>query len=238
MRLDAYLVEMGIFRSRGRSKKAIIGGKVKVNGVVVSKPSKDISNESDVDVEEGLDKPQGYFKLKRIQEASDLIGEKDHVLDLGSSAGGFIMFASEIAADVKGVEFSHEFRSDLGQIAHKRDNVSVMFGDVFILSLSSMSPQQVDVILNDMTLDPEAALDALERILPLLKENGKVLQVIKMGDRRGNGRNDRQPLLDRMEDMGLSVLDVIESTKQEIYVIARKGIARRTINDDGLMLLK
>jgi len=223
MRLDAYLVEMGIFRSRGRSKKAILSGKVKVNGVVVSKPSKDISNESDVDVEEGLDKPQGYFKLRKIQEVSDLIGENDHVLDLGSSAGGFIMFASEIAANVKGVEFSHEFRSDLDNITHKMDNVSVMFGDVFILPLSSMSQQQVDVILCDMTLEPKAALDALERVLPLLKENGKVLQVIKIGDRRDNGYDDRRPLLDRMEGMGLSILDVIESRKQEIYVIARSG---------------
>jgi len=38
---------------------------------------------------EGEDMPEGYFKLRGIQEASGVIREGDAVLDIGSSAGGF-----------------------------------------------------------------------------------------------------------------------------------------------------
>ncbi|NPE31986.1 cell division protein FtsJ [Methanococcoides sp. SA1] len=217
MRLDAYLVEMGSFKSRGRSKKAILDGHVKIDGSVVTKPSKDVSIDDDVKVDEGLDMPKGYFKLKGVQDETGLIKEGDSVLDLGSSAGGFIVFASEIAGDVRGLEFSHDFREELGQIAHEKSNVLVMFGDVFTFPLETMSPEPVDVILSDMTLEPEDSLTALKRVLPLLKLNGRLLQVIKVSK-----RIKREPLLSIMEGLGLEIQNVLESEKQEIYVVARK----------------
>ena len=217
MRLDAYLIDAGHFKSRGRAKKAILSGHVKINGVITKKPSKDVAIDDEIDVAEGLDKPAGYFKLKRIQDETGAIQEGDHVLDLGSSAGGFLTFASEIADSVKGVEFSKEFRSELGKLAYENDKISVMFGDVFVIPLEEMSPQPVDIILSDMTLEPEDSLDALERVLPLLRTGGKLVQVIKIKSRRS-----RKPILKRMEDMGLEVLHLLESEKQEVYIVAQK----------------
>jgi len=217
MRLDAYLVETDHFRSRGRAKKAILGGHVKINGTIVKKPSKDVSFEDDVEVAEGLDKPAGYFKLKRIQEETGLIHENDNVLDLGSSAGGFLLFASGIAGYVKGIEFSQQFRSELGRMAFENDRISVMFGDVFTVPLEEMSPTPVDVILSDMTLEPDDALKALERVLPLLKDGGRLLQVIKIQDRQ-----NRKPILSQVESLGLKIHKVLESKKEEIYIIASK----------------
>lgn len=217
MRLDAYLVEMGHFKSRGRSKQAVQDGHVKIGGNVVTKPSKDVSINDDIVVDEGLDMPKGYFKLKWIQEETGLISEGDSILDLGSSAGGFIMFASGIAGKIKGLEFSRDFRSVLGQLAHENENVSVIFGDVFTVPLEELSEEPVDIILSDMTLEPMDALTALERVLPLLKDGGKLLQVIKIPKRR-----NRRPLLARMEDLGIEILQVLESKKQEIYVVGRK----------------
>ncbi len=217
MRLDAYLVEMNFFASRGRSKQAILDGHVRVDGNVIKKPSRDVSVDSDIDVDEGLDMPRGYFKLKLVQETTGLIRETDHVLDLGSSAGGFLTFASEIAASVTGLEFSREFRSTLGKLAHENENVSVMFGDVFTIPLESLSKEQVDVILSDMTLDPVDSLTALKRVLPLLKMGGRLLQVIKISKRKS-----RRPILSKMEAMGLEIEEVIDPEKQEVYVIASK----------------
>ncbi|WP_135612721.1 S4 domain-containing protein [Methanococcoides sp. AM1] len=217
MRLDTYLVEMGHFKSRARSKQAIKGGHVRIDGNVVTKASKDVSIDDTIEVDEGLDMPKGYFKLKGIQEETGLIKEGDSIIDLGSSAGGFITFASDIAGKISGLEFSHDFRSELGQLAHENENVSVTFDDVFSVPLEELSEDPVDIILSDMTLEPMDSLAALERVLPLLKDGGKVLQVIKMSKKL-----DRSPVLDRMEELGIEILDVLESHKQEIYVVGQK----------------
>ncbi len=219
MRLDVYLVENGYFGSRGRAKDAILRGTVKVDGVISKKPSKNIRKNIDVQVEQGYDLPRGYFKLKNIQEATEIISFGDQVLDLGSSAGGFLMLASEIAGSVKGVEYSQDFRYELEKLAKERSNIAVVFGDVFHMPLNEMSDEQVDVILSDMTLEPMDALIALERILPLLRENGKLLLVIKTND-----TTVREPVIENLMSMGLTILEVIESKKKETYITARKQI--------------
>jgi 23S rRNA (cytidine1920-2'-O)/16S rRNA (cytidine1409-2'-O)-methyltransferase len=220
MRLDAYLVDMGYFKSRGRAKTAIQEGNVKVNSIPVTKVSRDVSTEDTIEVAEGLDQPQGYFKLKFIQEESGILKPGDNVLDLGSSAGGFLLFASEIAGHVKGIEFSRDFRSELGKIAYERENVEIMFGDVFTVPLGEISREPVDVILSDMTLEPEDSIKALSRVLSLLKEGGKLLQVIKIPKKK-----NPKPIVSKIENLGLEVQQVISSEKQEIYVIARKPLA-------------
>lgn len=219
MRLDAYLVEMGYFKSRVRAKTAILNGNVKVGRTIVKKPSKDINTDVEVDVEAGLDMPRGYFKLKNIQDATGLISKGDRVLDLGSSAGGFLMLASEIASSVKGVEFSRDFSTELEKVADEKENVSFIFGDVFNIPLEEMSRDKVDVILSDMTLEPLDSLAALERVLPLLRHEGKLLQVIKMGKHKNS-----KPVLAKVGSMGLKIIEVLESEKQEIYIIAQKMI--------------
>jgi 23S rRNA (cytidine1920-2'-O)/16S rRNA (cytidine1409-2'-O)-methyltransferase len=219
MRLDAYLVETGHFKSRGRAKTAILEGNVSVGGIIVKKPSKDISAGEEVLVKEGLDMPKGYFKLKRIQEATGMIKDKDSVLDLGSSAGGFVLYASEIAAKVRGVEFSRDFRTELQKIEHERDNVTIVFADVFRAPLKELSPEQVDVLLIDMTLEPLDSIQALERVSPLLKNGGKLLLVIKISN-----IEDSHPLIERVEDGGFRILNVIDPQQMEIYVIGEKEI--------------
>ncbi len=219
MRLDAYLVETGHFKSRGRAKTAILEGNVSVGGIIVKKPSKDISAGDEVRVEEGLDMPKGYFKLKRIQEATGIIKHKDSVLDLGSSAGGFVLYASEIAAKVRGVEFSRDFMTELQRIEHERDNVTIVFADVFRAPLEELSPEPVDVLLIDMTLEPLDSIQALEKVSPLLKTGGKLLLVIKISN-----IEDSHPLIERVEDDGFRILNVIDPQQMEIYVIGEKEI--------------
>jgi 23S rRNA (cytidine1920-2'-O)/16S rRNA (cytidine1409-2'-O)-methyltransferase len=102
-------------------------------------------------------------------------------------------------------------------VVSEKENVSVMFGDVFRISLEEMSLEPVDVILSDMTLEPMDSLAALERVLPLLKENGKLLQVIKMGKEKNS-----KPIIAKVESLGVKILDVLDSDRQEIYIIAQK----------------
>lgn len=179
MRLDVLLVKRGYFKSRNRAKEAIRRGLVKVNGVVVTKPSADISFESSVEVMAD-DVPRGYWKLKKIDAVFKIFSGNEVVLDLGSSAGGFLLYTSEKAKEVYGIEFSKEFEEQLKEIADKRKNVKVFIADAFKFDTSKLP--EFDVILNDLTLPFTSSMLVLKRFLPKLKATGFVLFVHKTGD--------------------------------------------------------
>lgn len=227
MRLDSYLVDTGFFKSRGRSKRAVEEGKVKLNGAVCTKPSKNITVDDTIEVEEGSDMPRGYFKIKAIHERIPLFKDGDYVLDLGSSAGGFLMFAAENIGDsgnVHGIEFSKEFRTELGKLAYENENISVMFADVFTVPFETVATAETsknglfDVLLNDMTLEPVDSVAALTRMAPLLRDGGRLLQVIKIPKHRS-----KSAVLRKIEEAGFTIEEIIEPERQETYIIAVKG---------------
>ncbi|MDR0767396.1 MAG: cell division protein FtsJ [Methanosarcinales archaeon] len=238
MRLDSYLVDTGFFKSRGRAKRAVEEGKVKLNGTVCTKPSKNITVDDIIEVEEGMDMPRGYFKIKAIHERIPLFKEGDYVLDLGSSAGGFLMFAGEHvgkSGHVHGIEFSKDFRTELGKLAFENENISVQFADVFTVPFENVATTETskngvfDVLLNDMTLEPSDSISALVRMTPLLRAGGLLLQVVKIPKNRS-----RSSILRKIEDAGYVVEEVIEPEQRETYIIARKiGEVEEVEEDDS-----
>jgi 23S rRNA (cytidine1920-2'-O)/16S rRNA (cytidine1409-2'-O)-methyltransferase len=214
MRLDSYLVEIGNVGSRSRAKRAIIEGHVKVNDRVIFKPSFDVAYSDNIEITEGMDRPAGYWKLKDIQEKTNLIKKGDRVLDIGSSAGGFLVFASGIASHVHGIEFSHEFRSELGKIAHEHPNITIEFADIFNFVPEK---EEYEVLLLDITASPLSSIKALKRVLPSLKQGGMLLHVLKLPDYR-----DREPISEKLSSLGLEIIKVLEPDKKEEYIIARK----------------
>ena len=69
---------------------------------------------------------------KLVKEQGDI------VLDIGSSAVGFLMFASAIASRVVGIEFSREFLGPLSDVESEHPNVKVIFGDAFSMDLTAL----------------------------------------------------------------------------------------------------
>ncbi|WNY28067.1 hypothetical protein MmiEs2_02470 [Methanimicrococcus stummii] len=242
MRLDSYLVDSGFFKSRGRSKRAVEEGKVKLNGAICTKPSKNITVDDVIEVEEGMDMPRGYFKIKAIHERIPLFEDGDYVLDLGSSAGGFLMYAGEhigASGHVHGIEFSKDFRTELGKLAFENENISVMFADVFTVPFETVATAETsknglfDVLLNDMTLEPTDSISALIRMTPLLRAGGRLLQVIKIPKNRS-----KSAVLRKIEEAGYMVEEIIEPERQETYIIARKNPADNSfdgfVDEDGV----
>jgi 23S rRNA (cytidine1920-2'-O)/16S rRNA (cytidine1409-2'-O)-methyltransferase len=215
MRLDAFLVEQEKVASRGRARRAITNGLVRVDGKIILKPSRQVGYENEIEVKEDIDVPAGYMKLKDIQDRTGMIHPGDVLLDLGSSAGGFLMFASGIAEHVKGIEYSEEFMAHLNSIARSHDNITVVQDDVFTMSLSSMSDKPVDVVCNDITVEPLDSIKVLARVLPLLKSGGRVLQVLKLPD-----RSVLNECTNRLKKLGLTIQHILEPEKREVYVIA------------------
>ncbi len=214
MRLDTYLVGKGNLGSRGRAKRAIIEGHVRVNERIITKPSHDVAYADRVEITKDLDKPAGYFKLKEIQEKTNFIKKGDNVLDIGSSAGGFLLFASGIAAHVHGIEYSGEFSAELEKLASEQPNITVEFGDAFTMPFEG---GKFDVLLLDITARPLSSIKALENVLPALKNGGMLLHVLKFPEER-----DKDLVLSKLSSLELKIIHVLESEKKEAYVIARK----------------
>ncbi len=180
MRIDRWLHVNGYFESRSRAKLAVKKGLVLVNGRRV-KPSYDVRGDEVIQVL-AESRPAGYYKLMELDRAWNIFSEEDVVLDLGSSAGGFLAYAAERANRVMGIEFSKEFIEQLQKVREEFDNVEVIIGDVFKLDVSAMP--EFDVILVDLTLEPEDSLRALLRFSSKIKPGGRVLFVSK--DRRAD----------------------------------------------------
>ncbi|MEM2934037.1 MAG: S4 domain-containing protein [Methanocellales archaeon] len=216
MRLDEFLTSVLGIKSRTRAKRAIALGLVKVNDRVVKKPAYDVKYGDNVTLQRELvEKTAGYFKLRDIQAKTGLIKKSDIVLDIGSSAGGFLLYASENASKVYGIEYSEEFYEELKAIERERKNVRVIFQDIFKVDLKAFILEELSLILNDLTLDWRSSLKALSLALPLLGKNGRVLQVVKFEE-------NLTPVIKELEKMGLKHLRTLEGKRKEKFLIAIK----------------
>ena len=93
MRADLYLSEFGDVKSRQNAKVLIEGGKVTLDGRILTKPSEQIDERSEHLIEIVKEKYvcRGGYKLEAaIEKFSDLIPIKGAVcIDIGASTGGF-----------------------------------------------------------------------------------------------------------------------------------------------------
>ena len=88
MRLDVYLTENGYADSRERAKRMILGGRVCVNGAVVTKPAFDLE-EGDITVEQESFVGRGGEKLEGALRAFSIDPAGMRAIDIGASTGGF-----------------------------------------------------------------------------------------------------------------------------------------------------
>ena len=91
MRLDVYLAENKMIKSRELAKKMISEGGVTVNGEVVTKPAKEISEEDEVKVTAELPAyvGRGGLKLEKALDSFHIDVSGLVCMDIGASTGGF-----------------------------------------------------------------------------------------------------------------------------------------------------
>ncbi|MBI1364125.1 MAG: TlyA family rRNA (cytidine-2'-O)-methyltransferase [Proteobacteria bacterium] len=100
-RLDIYLVNNGMARSRARARELVEAGHVQVNGTVPKKASFVVEDGAEVVLlqEDHPYVSRGAFKLLALLEAAPKLALKGKdVLDLGASTGGFTQVALEKGA--------------------------------------------------------------------------------------------------------------------------------------------
>ncbi len=222
-RLDIFLVETGLIPTRSRAKRAILCGLIKVDGQIIQKPSHSVKLNTKIEVlNEIALKSVGYWKLHAITNLSELnlFNPTDVVLDLGSSAGGFLEFAAERCKKVYGIEISEEFAPILFELKVKYPNIDFHITDIF--SFDPQTLDQLDLILNDLTLDPTTSLKILAKCLPTLRVGGYIIMSVKQG--KSSQEKCKKFIQDMLGTLHLELkkfLD-IDPDKKEFHLIAIK----------------
>jgi 23S rRNA (cytidine1920-2'-O)/16S rRNA (cytidine1409-2'-O)-methyltransferase len=220
-RLDVWLVENGLFTSRQAAKRAIKKGHITVNGKI-AKPSTRIKGTEDIHItKDNLDRPIGYAKLDQLDAKYSLLTSKKHALDIGSSAGGFLIYLLEKGYTVTGIEVSEEFIDQLNRLVADNHNLSIVIGDAFQIDPADItSIGSLDLLLVDVTTDPDGTVDLIEQYSPLLMTGGHLVAAIK-------SKKDTtllEHLFDSIESLGYTELhyEVLDESRKEIHVIARR----------------
>lgn len=219
-RLDVWLVETGVFSSRQTAKRAIKEGHVTVNGKV-AKPSMRVDGTEEIVIaKESSDFPIGYTKLKMIDEFCDnkMIRPDMFVLDIGSSAGGFLTYLAEQGATAIGIEVSETFANPLQSIVDHNPSLSLIIGDAFHINpLEICAVGELDLLLVDVTTRPEGTLALVERYLPLLRSEGWIAVAIKT-----KTMNDANNFANQLETLGVKSLHILhlDTNRDEFHIIA------------------
>jgi 23S rRNA (cytidine1920-2'-O)/16S rRNA (cytidine1409-2'-O)-methyltransferase len=89
-RIDNLLTERGLVQSRARARSLIMAGKVRVDGHVVDKAGRLVGTGSLISIKEGIGYvSRGGLKLAGFLDEFKVECKGQHVLDVGSSTGGF-----------------------------------------------------------------------------------------------------------------------------------------------------
>lgn len=104
MRLDRFLVDKKLVKSRSKAQNLISLGLVKVNGNVILKSAYEVKPDDDVEIIQGTFVSRGGYKLANFLSRFDFDFNQKLVLDIGCSTGGFSDFFLKNNAKVFGVD--------------------------------------------------------------------------------------------------------------------------------------
>lgn len=179
-RLDAVLVSRGLVSGREKAKQLIAGGYVQVNGMVVTKPTKTVSDTDEIVCDSSSLKyvGRGGFKLEKAIEIARLTLDGRVAMDVGASTGGFTDCMLQNGA-------AHVFAIDVG---HDQLHPSLR-ADARVTSLEGtdirnadkiaryIAPESVDFCSVDVSFI--SLTQVIPSILPLLRPTAVMVCLIK-----------------------------------------------------------
>ena len=223
MRLDLYITEKGLARSREQAKELIKSGKVLIDGKVTEKPAFDVTDANTIEVSAEALKyvGRGGLKLEKAVAEFSLNLDRKVCTDIGASTGGFTdCMLQNGAALVYAVDVGH------GQLDRKllqdKRVISMEGSDVRNLTAADFE-NPPDFISADVSFISLKLI--LPKISELLPESGEAVVLIKPQFEAGRsaiGKNgvvkDRKAHIRVLEEIvlfcpsaGLSVQGIVPS---------------------------
>lgn len=178
MRADLYLTTHGYTQSRQRARVLIEQGCVRIDGVILKKPSQPIEDGThEVEIVQNMPYVgRGGLKLKAALDRFHLDVSGTLALDIGASTGGFTDCLLQ-----SGAAFVYAVDSGSDQLAKKLLEdprvASLEHINARTLSLEQIGGKAVDLIVMDVSFI--SATYILPRFTALLKPNGHAICLIK-----------------------------------------------------------
>lgn len=208
MRFDLYLFQEGHTKSRQRAKSLIENGCVKLDGIVVKKPSYDISSEEhQIEItDECPYVSRGGLKLEGILNATNTDVRGKVCLDIGASTGGFthcllLSGASRVYAVDSGTDqLDESLRRDERVVSMENFNArGLSFDDI---------GEAVDIITIDVSFISQNLI--IPRLCEVLKDDGVYLSLIKPQFEVGRAKVGKGGIVKDKSSRLLAVNSVIE----------------------------
>ena len=174
-RLDVMLAETGGAPSRAQAQQAIVAGRVRVNGLVVTKASQIIRYEDEVAIDTDSWVSRGARKLVGALDDTGLSVPK-RCLDAGASTGGFTqVLLTRGAARVYAVDVGHGQMDP--QVAADPRVVLQEGVNIKDLRLSDLDDEPVGLGVADLSFISLTVV--LPALLPLIEPSGHALLLVK-----------------------------------------------------------
>ena len=217
-RLDALLMNRGMFESRAKAQAAVMAGQVLVNEQKIDKPGTPVPPDVTIRLL-GNNLPyvsRGGLKLEKALQIFPISVKDKVVADIGASTGGFTDCALQngavkvYAIDVGYGQLAWKLRSDERVINMERTNVRYLEKD----SLH----EQVDAATIDV------AFISLDKVLPavhkIVKEDGFVIALIKPQFEAGKENVGKKGVVRDPKVHESVINNVIDFAKEEGFGIA------------------
>lgn len=184
-RLDAVLVDRGLFTSRERARAAVLAGEVRVRGEVVRKAGEQVAEDAEIEVAERQRYvSRGGLKLEGALDTFGFDVSGARAIDVGASTGGFTDCllqrgaVSVVALDVGYGQLAWSLRADERVTVIERTNVR----SVDISTLGA----PFDVVVCDVSFISLATV--LVHLAELAGEQGQIFALLKPQFEAGKGR--------------------------------------------------
>jgi 23S rRNA (cytidine1920-2'-O)/16S rRNA (cytidine1409-2'-O)-methyltransferase len=184
-RIDKLLVEQGLVGSREKAKALILAGQVVVNDQRIDKAGETVPADATIRIK-GDTIPyvsRGGLKLEKALDYFDIDVKGKVAADIGASTGGFtdcLLQRGTIkvyAIDVGYGQMALKVKDDPRVVSIERTNIRKM-SPVTV-------PEKVDIAVTDVSFI--SLTKVLPHIIPLLKEEGEIVALIKPQFEVGKG---------------------------------------------------
>lgn len=234
-RIDKFMLEAGLVKTRSQARMLIKQGDVICNGETVQKPGKMVSVDDDIQISEGnLYVSRGAYKLLKAIEEFGIDFNNKVVADCGASTGGFTQISLlNGASKVYSIDVGHD---QLNEIVKSNPRVINMEG--VNLKHDLELPEKVDICVADLSFI------SIKLVYPtmksLLKNTGISIILIKPQFEAGKSRLGKGAIV--KEEFQQEILDeVLSWFKENNYTIesfCESPITGKTGNVEYLALVR
>jgi len=227
-RIDKLLVERGLAESRTKAQALVMAGVVLVDEQRIDKPSENVRANAQIRIKGGDDPTSRYvgrggLKLEKALREFEIDVNGFDCLDVGASTGGFTDCLLQngarhvVALDVGHNQIDWRLRTD--------PRVEVREG----VNARNLKPNDFAAAFDLVTMDVSfiSATKVLPAIVPLLKQNGRLILLIKPQFEVGKGEVGKGGIVRDSEKRERVIAEVNRAT--ELLDLEARGVIESPI---------